>query len=94
MKNKDRKRQTRSITMSPQNAKLLNNFLKEYDGPAAHAIEHLLEGILCAWHERKTYKDPKAYAEAKTKLRSISCETKDHAKFVICAEYIYEKVLK
>ena len=94
MKNKDRKRQTRSITLSPQNAALLDTFLAEYDGPAAHCIENLLEGILCAWHERKLYKDPQAYAIARSKIRSIACETKSHAKFVICAEYNYEKVLK
>jgi hypothetical protein len=94
MKNKDRKRKTRSITLSPQNADLLDSFIAEYDGPAAHAIEHLLEGVLLAWHERYKFKDPVAYGHAKQKLRSISCETRTHAKFVICSEYVYEKVMK
>lgn len=94
MKNKDRKRQTRSITLSPQNAAMVDAFISEYDGPASHAIENLLEGILISWHEAKQYKDPKAYAEARSKIRSIACETKTHARFVICAEYDYEKVLK
>lgn len=94
MKNKDRKRQTRSITLSPQNAGMLDSFISEYDGPASHAIENLLEGILISWHEAKRYKDPVAYANARSKLRSIVCETKTHARFTICAEYDYEKVLK
>jgi len=94
LKNKDRKRQTRSITLSPQNAAMIDSFIAEYDGPASHAIENLLEGILISWHESKQYKDPVAYATARNKLRSIRCETKTHARFVVCAEYDYEKVVR